>query len=177
MNLEAMTAVEFGKFVGVSEKTVRNWMNNNGLPFSEAGRGRVIESVAAVRWYVGYCHGSDGKSVKNSAPVPELEDSEDYGAALARKTRAEADLKELQLAERRGQVASIEDVEKVVTASSLATKTQIEGLPAKLATQLVGIDDRNTVQKLLAREMSQLLTNLASIDAIRELARSNGEDD
>jgi hypothetical protein len=179
MNPAAMSAVEFGKFVGVSEKTVRNWMNNNGLPFADTGRSRVIESVAAVKWYVAYCgteSGNGGNSVKNKAIETQPAISEDYGEALARKTTAEADLKELQLAERRGQVASIEDVERVLSAAIIATKTQIEALPSKLANQLVGVPDRNTVQSLLAREMNQLLTNLATIDAVREATRTGEEE-
>jgi hypothetical protein len=179
MDFAAMSAVEFGELVGVSEKTVRNWMNNNGLPFADAGRSRVIESVAAVKWYVAYCgteSGNGGNNVKNKASQTEPEVSEDYGEALARKTTAEADLKELQLAQRRGQVASIEYVEKVVTASIVATKTQIEALPSKLANQLIGISDRTTVQKLLSREMNQLLTNLATIDAVREAGNVGDEE-
>jgi len=175
MNPSAMSAVEFGKFVGVSEKTVRNWMNNNGLPFTDAGRSRVIDSVAAIKWYVSYCGGSGGNSVKNHPLESQPEDAESYEDALARKTRAEADLKELQLAERRGAVASIEDVEKAVSAANIATRTQIEALPSKLATQLVGVEDRNTVQRVLQREMTQLLTNLATIDAVRESARASGD--
>jgi hypothetical protein len=75
------------------------------LPFSDAGRSRIIESVAAIKWYIAYCKtegGNNGNLVKNQPSETEPEVSENYEGALARKTIAEADLKELQLAERRG---------------------------------------------------------------------------
>lgn len=179
-DLTSLTVVQVAKLLGVADRSVRNWMNNNGLQYSKSAKGRTLDWHVTLKWFIAYRVaelGNDRNAAKNSAQIPVDDDSESYEDALARKTRAEANLKELQLAERRGQVASIEDVEKVVSASSVATRTQIEGLPSKLATQLVGLSEKSAVQKILSREMSQLLTNLATIDAVKEVARRSGEDD
>lgn len=77
----------------------------------------------------------------------------------------------------RKQVASIEDVEKVLTSANLATKTQIEALPSKLAIQLIGIDDQGRIHQIIHRETSQLLTNLATIDTVRDAAGAPEGDD
>jgi phage terminase Nu1 subunit (DNA packaging protein) len=110
-------------------------------------------------------NGGNGKAAGGSAPE---EPEEDYKEALARKTRAEADLMELKLARERGQVAAIADVEKVLSAANSSTRTLSQSFPAQLAPQLVGLEDRAAIFTLLQRECSQLLGNLANMDAILE---------
>jgi phage terminase Nu1 subunit (DNA packaging protein) len=171
MNLSALSAVELAELFDVSEKTIRNWMNSNGLPFTAAGRGRVVAWPDALKWFVEYRiaeAGSVGKFSKNQASTDKPVATESYEDALGRKTRAEADLKELQLARERGQVAAIADVEKVLSASTLATQTQILAVPSRLSTQMLGIEDQSRAVAILTAEMRQLLSNLATIDAIRE---------
>lgn len=171
MNLAALSAVEVGNLLGVSDKTVRNWMNKSNLPFSDAGRARTIEWTKAFRWYLDTQVNSDGNG-GNKTPDKVLvlvpEDSETYEEALARKTRAEANLKELQLAKERGQVASVSDVERVLAASTKATQTQILALPSRLAPRMLGIEDHGRAVAIIQAEAHQLLSNLATIDAIRE---------
>ena len=182
MNLDALSAVEVGKLFGVSEKTVRNWMNKNGLPFDASGRARTIEWAKAFRWYLDTQVNSDGNGGNQASPLALVEDpgvSESYEMALARKTRAEANLKELQLAKERGQVASIPDVERVLAGATKATQTQILALPSRLAPRMLGIEDHVRAVAIIQAETHQLLSNLATIDAVREasgLAQS-GEDE
>ena len=89
---------------------------------------------------------------------------------------ADADLKELELARERGQVAAIQDVERVLTSANKSIQTRILAMPASLATQLLGIDDRNRIFNLLDRACRDLLTNLAGIDAVREARAARPED-
>jgi excisionase family DNA binding protein len=177
VNLDSLTAVEVAKLLDVTEKTVRNWMNDNGLPSKKVGRGRTVEWREALKWFVAYSGGNDGNGVRNPVPEAEPEPAESYDVALARKTRAEADLKELQLAKERGQVAAIGDVERVLAASCRATQTQILAIPSRLATRLLGIEDHGTAVRILEAELRQVLTNLATIDAVREAAGVSAEDD
>ena len=171
MNLASLSAVEASQLLGVSEKTVRNWMNKSGLPFSDAGRSRVLDWPSTFRWYLETqvtSSGKGGNQAVKSDPVSPPDDSETYEEALTRKTKAEANLKELQLAQRRGQVASIADVEKVLNASVKATQTQVLAVPSRLATRILGLEDHARAVSILDAEMRQLLTNLATIDAVRE---------
>lgn len=166
VNFAALTAPQAAEMFGVSEKTVRNWMNDNGLPFSGAGRGRTVNAAKAIEWHHEYAGGKNGKTTQ---PEPEV-DEESYDDALARKTRAEADLKELQLARERGQVAAIADVEKVITAANLAAQTQLLAMPARLSTQILGLEDPARAVAIVDSEVRHILTNLADIDAVREAA-------
>lgn len=180
VNFDALTAVQAAAMFDVSEKTVRNWMNDNGLPFAGSGRGRTVKASDAIRWHEEYTRkqgGNGGKFAPVAATSGVPEPLESYEDALSRKTRAEADLKELQLARERGQVASIADVEKVLAASTLATQTQILAVPSRLSTRMLGIQDHGQAVAILDSEMRQLLTNLATIDAVKEAATAAGEDE
>jgi hypothetical protein len=156
-------------------------MNKGGLPSQDAGRGRVLNWHEALKWYVNYRIAESGNSgnepVKSSDPdAPEVP-PETYDAALARKTRAEADLKELQLAKERSQVASIVDIERALSSSHKASQTRILALPSTLAVQLVGLDDRAEVFGILQRECNQLLSDLANIDVFANANSGKPEDE
>lgn len=170
VNFDALTAVQAAEMFGVTEKTVRNWINDNGLPCSGDGRGRTVHAAKAIQWHHEYTARKSGNAAR-PAPVDDSgEQSESYDDALARKTRAEADLKELQLAKERGQVAAIADVERLLSASNLAVQTQVLAVPARLSTQILGLEEPGRAVAILEAEMRHLLSNLASIDAVREAA-------
>ena len=172
---ELLTVVETAERLFVTERTVRNWLKGNDLPSSESGKGRMLEWRTTLAWYVGYKAeelGNDGNGSAPdgnvSAPDGNVGPEETYEAALSRKTRAEADLKELQLAKARGEVASISDVERVLTSSNIAIQTQMLAVPSRLATQLLGQDDHARVVTILTSEIRQVLSNLASAGDVRE---------
>jgi phage terminase Nu1 subunit (DNA packaging protein) len=139
-----LTAVTVAVELGVTKQTVYNWLKNEGLPFVGTARGKIIGLRQLIDWHHSQAKREGVKAVKLGTQAEPAQPPESYEAALARKTRAEADLKELQLAEKRGEVASIDDVEKVLAASNVAMRPQIEAVPSHLATQLVGVPDRNT---------------------------------
>lgn len=180
-NFAVMTVAEVAELLKVESRTVRNWINEKGLPAKQDGRGRLLDWYEALAWYVKFRiseSGNDGNrkrpDSKNSPDEPE----ESYNEALARKVRAEADLIELKLARERGQVAAIADVEKVLSAANSSTRTLIQAFPAQLAPQLIGLEDRAAIFTLLQRECSQLLGNIATMDAILEvgeIAREKAE--
>lgn len=170
VNFSALTAVQAAEMFGVSEKTIRNWMNDNGLPCSGSGRGRTIDAAKAIQWHHEYTAGKSGNGGRNPPAAPAEVAIETIDQAMLRKTVAEADLKELQLAKERGQVAAIGDVEKLLSVSNLAVQTQLLAVPSRLATQMLGIEEHGRAVIVLEAEMRQVLSNLASIDAVREAA-------
>jgi excisionase family DNA binding protein len=170
-NLTALTVSDAAKLFGVDARTVRNWINDKGLPATSDGHCRVLNWQKALAWFIQYRieeSGNSGNRPSSGACGEPIEWPESYDDALARKTRAEADLKELQLARERGEVAAIGDVGRVLASATKATQTIILALPSRLATQLVGLDDRGKVYAILQRECNGLLGNLARIEAMRE---------
>ena len=179
-NYSTLTVPDVAELLGVTDRQVRNWIKDKGLPAKSDPRGFTLDWPSTLEWYVGYRSAQNGGNGGNRRPgtgsdLPE-EPAESYEDALARKTRAEADLKELQLARERGEAASIADVEKALSSANASTKTLIQAFPSRLSTQLLGIDDRAKMFAILQRECNALLGNLASIDAVFQ-ARNRQEDE
>ena len=172
-----MSVTEVSELLLVTARQVRNWIKEKGLPARSSERGKILNWPDALEWYVTHRTqlGGNGGSRSSLAGSDDLgEEVESYEAALARKTRAEADIKELILARERSEVVSIGDVEKAVTRSNKSIQTLIQAFPASLAPQLVSIDDRARIFAMLQRECNELLTNLTRIEAVVE--RRDGPD-
>jgi phage terminase Nu1 subunit (DNA packaging protein) len=163
--MEVLELEDIASLLGVSERMIRNYIKDNALPCRNDGRKRVFVWDEVREWYVAYRIAKDGSRGSLSTQVPV---KEDINAASLRKTVAEADLKELQLAKERGQVAAIDDVERILSAANMATQTQILAVPSRLATQMLGLEDHGRAVSILEAEMRQLLSNLATIDAVKE---------
>lgn len=169
---------EVAALLGVTDRQVRNWIKDKGLPAKSDSRGFSLKWPDALEWYVGYrsaqTAGNGGNRAhgagQNAPEVPE----ETYDQALTRKTKAEADLKELQLARERTEVAAIADVEKALTNANAATRTLIQALPSRLSTQLLGLTDRTQLHAILERETNGLLGNLATVKAVLEVGAKHG---
>ena len=170
---DSLSAADVAELLGVTEKSVRNWMNKNGLQFVDGQRGRSLKWPDVLEWYVRYraetrTEAPEKTRVKSGPDSgPELP-PENYEAALARKTRAEADLKELDLAERRGQVAGISDVRKTLSTLARAIQSKILAMPARLTTRLAGAEDRSEVEAILKAECQIVCSELASMKAAGE---------
>ena len=173
--MEALELEDVASLLGVSERMVRNYIKDNGLPCTGDGRGRRFVWADVREWFVKYRIELAGSRGNLGSQIPVVSE-ETLEEAILRKTKAEADLKELQLAKERGQVASIADVEKAIAASTIVAQTQILAVPSRLASRLLGMDDYKRVVAILEGEMRQLLSNLATIDAVKEAARSEVED-
>ena len=172
-NFDTLTPADVAELLDVSEKTVRNWMNKCELPFTEGARGRVMKWSDAREWYVlrriedSGKLGKSGNSVKKTAPAMEpgapAGSDETYNEALTRKTIADANLRELELAAERGDVVAVADVEQSIAKVATSLKTAILALPAKLVTRLYGVKDRNAMRAILDIEARDLCAKLATI--------------
>ena len=180
-NYSTMTVPDIAELLGVTDRQVRNWIRDKGLPAKSDPRGYTLDWHVTLRWFVTYrmseTSGTRGnRRTPTGSDLPEVPE-ESYEDALARKTRAEADIKELQLARERSQVASIADVERILTNANKSIQTLILALPTRLATQVQGIEDRVRLVTIIDRECRALLSNLANIDAITETQPFNPEED
>lgn len=167
-NPEGLSVVAVAEGLGVTKQSVYNWLKNDGLLFVDTPKGKFIKLRDLIDWHVKLETAQPVKPVKNSASEPDEGEKESINDAILRKTVAEADIREHELAEMRRQVASIKDIEKVLTAANLATKTQVEALPARLSVQLVAIAEQKIIHGIIEREVKQLLTNLATIEDVIE---------
>lgn len=179
-NYSALSVSDVAELLSLTDRQVRNLIKDKGLPARSDPRGFTLDWPTTLEWYVGYRSaqkpGNGGNRRSGNGSEGPEEPEETLDEAILRKTKAEADLKELQLARERGEVAAIQDVERVLTSANKSIQTRILAMPASLATQLLGIDDRNRIFNVLDRSCRDLLTNLASIDAVREARTAQPED-
>lgn len=172
----ALPVSDVAELLGVTDRQVRNWIKDKGLPSKSDPRGALLDWPTSLRWYVAYQNDKSGGNGGSRRPLSgsdgSLEPEETLEQAILRKTKAEADLKELQLAHEQAQVVSISDLERVLASANRSIQTQILSLPAGLAPQLMGMDDRQKIHALIDRSCRSLLSNLANIDAVREARTS-----
>ena len=171
-NYSALPVSDVAELLGVTPRQVRNWIIDKGLPAKHDPRGRLLDWPTTLQWYVAFQmdekRGNGGNRRPGTGPDSSEEPQETFDQAILRKTKAEADLKELQLAREQGQIVAITDLERVLANSNRSIQTQVLALPAGLAPQLIGMDDRQKIFNLIDRSCRSLLSNLANIDAIRQ---------
>lgn len=174
------TIAEAATILKVTGRQIRNWIKDKGLPAEKIPGVQKLDAAKVIAWYVDFRiaeNGNLGNRRRSGAADSPAEPEECYEDALARKTRAEADLKELQLARERGEVAAIADVERVLIGANKSIQTRILAMPSALAPQLIGLDDRQRINLILERYCHDVLSNLASIDAVRDARGAPTEDD
>ena len=135
---------EVAKFLNLSKGSFYRLIETGVIPKSENGEyilGEVVDSYWRNQF-----------------------DSEGLKAAQTRLTTAQAELKELELAEQRGEIHRASAIAKVWTDSVINAKTRLLAIPTKTGPQLVGQDLQTIVTKLKD----------AIYEALRELADYDG---
>lgn len=164
--MAALDVQDVAQLLGVSDRMVRNYANGAGIPFTGDGRGRRFDWSAVLAWYVDYqinLRGSRGSAkAVTTANDPASITLEQIKQDL-RKTTAEADRLELKLAQERGDVVAIGDVQSSVEKVASALKTAILSWPQKLTPDLTRVKDRGAVRGILDKAARELCRQLAVI--------------
>jgi phage terminase Nu1 subunit (DNA packaging protein) len=125
-----------------------------GMP--REGRGQY-DPVKCMLWYIRYLqHVIEKKSVPtlDGGFVGEREER-------IRLLRADADLREMDLAKERGQLIALADVETMLTDLVLTTKARIMAIAPRLAPELVGETSRVMIQARIEKACNEALAYLA----------------
>jgi excisionase family DNA binding protein len=177
-----LTIDEVAERLLVVDRTIRNWLKDKAMPSTVVPNGRRFVWADVLPWYVKMKADEDGnarKSVLNwqaTEPATQPEDDEirkeqlrigllrkTGGEALLRKAVAEADLKELELGERRRQVVAVEDVSRVMQDTAKNLQVEILGWPTLMIGRIYGMRDRNQLFALLTSSSRDLCTRLAGV--------------
>lgn len=142
-----------------------------GLPKADRG---VYDVIACLRWYVRYLQ---RKLVERALP----EDGDGDGGGPATSSAAtrhkmlsiEAELKQIELAEKREQLISIEKAEKDLAAIVVEIRTRILALPPRLAAEVLGETDLAISQVKIDRSLKGALECLSQYDPDDELAQTS----
>ena len=80
-----------------------------------------------------------------------------------RLLRADADLKEIELAKERSQLLAISDVESALNDLFLAAKSRMMGIAPRLAAELIGETSRVMIQAKIEKACKESLAHLARL--------------
>jgi len=120
------------------------------------GRGQY-DPVKCMLWYIRYLQNALQKK-----SVPTLEGGfVGEREERVRLLRADADLREIELAKERGQLIALADVEKTMTDLVLTTKARIMAIAPRLAPELVGETSRVMIHAKLEKALKEALAALA----------------
>lgn len=144
---------QLSKLLNVTPRRIQQ-LANEGMP--RKGKG-AYEDRACLLWYVRYLQ----EALKVKA-VP----SGDGGYTPLKDVRhrsimADADLKEIMLAEKRGELIEVQDVVKIFTDLVVMTKARILATPAQIAAAVVGESSRVMIQAKVDEKLREALKQLA----------------
>jgi hypothetical protein len=128
-----------------------------GLP--KEGRGQ-FDPVKCMLWYIRYLQGAlEKKSVPtlDGGFVGEREER-------VRLLRADADLREMELARERSLVISIVDYERTLADIILTTKARVMAIAPRAAPEVTGQTSRVMVQALIEKQCKDALSYLAKAE-------------
>ena len=126
-----------------------------GLP--REGRGQY-DAVKCMLWYIRYLQAVIEKKAVNLGPGEGFAGEREERVRLL---RADADLREIELAKERSQLVSIADVEAFHATLVQTAKARMRGIPARIAPELVGEMSRVMIQAKLEKVIDDALTVLA----------------
>jgi phage terminase Nu1 subunit (DNA packaging protein) len=145
--MEKVTSKKLAGIYGVSEKTVKKWQ---ALGLFTKGPDRLIDLEAAVRGI--YQHQKE---------LAVGQGSDELIAQRTRIARADAERKELELSQLRGDLLPAEAVRKDTFALSRAVRDTIENIPGRISAILAAETSEHKVRELLAGELRQALQELS----------------
>lgn len=120
-----------------------------GMPKKSAGK--YDESVC-LKWYVRHLHKKIEKKGDEFSGLNEQR---------VRGLRASAETRELELAQKKGELVKLSDVQRVWSDLILMTKARLLSIPPRLAIDVLGESSRVMLQAKIERAIKDALTQLA----------------
>ena len=151
--MATVNAEKIAQALNLTESRVHQLVKE-GLPKEARGQ---YDPVKCMWWYIRYLQ----RALERKA-VPTL----DGGFVGEREERirllrADADLREIELAKERSQLVSIDDVEREMTDLILTTKSRIMAVAPRLAPELLGETSRVMVHAKIDKALKEALLALS----------------
>lgn len=142
--------------LNVTERRVQQ-LSKEGLPKELRGK---YELGKCMLWYIRYLQGALEAAGRRDGGE---EDFSGLREEKKRIMRAEADLKEIELAKERGNLISIVDFEKEMTDLVLTTKARVMAIAPRIAPELVGENSRVMIQAKVEKACKEALELMAKV--------------
>lgn len=140
------------KLFGLTERRVQQLAQEGIIPKPEKNQ---YELVGSVRSYIDYLQ----QRAFGKGAVPQ-----DTHLERARLLKAQADMAEIELAERTGSLVTVERVEADWTDMVAACRAKMLGIPTKTAYQIAHLDKPEEIEKFLKRTIYEALAEMATYE-------------
>lgn len=184
-----ITLKEFAKHLGVSPSYVtalkqagRLVLDEEGRVFVEASCARIADTAGgneAVAARHAKRRGRTASDPIGAAAAPDHETPEPVGGRAywdRRAAAASAELREIELAEKKGTLVQVEAVRRAGVEIGTALRSALENLPDQLAPALVAINDEVKVHALLAEHFQAVLNDISvKLGKLNELRSAPAE--
>ena len=153
--MPTVDVTKVASFLNLDERRIQQLVKE-GMPREARGQ---YDPIKCAGWYIRYLQNAlEKKAVPNldGGFVGEREER-------VRLLRADADLREMELAKERGLLVALPDVERTLSDLVQTTKARILAIPPRLAPELVGETQRTMIQAKLERACVEALAYLAKV--------------
>ena len=170
---EAMDIETVADLLNVSTRQIRTYVSQCEMPYRKEGRTPMFDWHLVLDWYVGYKSALEagdrplpGDEDEGEELAPDGGKNEDIRQATLRKTRAEANLKELALSRQRREVITIADAKVRLDRMMGNLRTKLLGIAPKLASRLEGVKARPERESAIREEMENLCREISTGEII-----------
>jgi phage terminase Nu1 subunit (DNA packaging protein) len=140
LQAKTVTVARLARLFGCSERQVQRFVTRDGMPRAKHG---LYNFDACIRWRIAILENQ--LSQKAATPAEER----NHDRERTRQISANADLKELKLQERRGELVTITLYQNVMARMIGTARQHLLNLPSRVAHELVGLDHKAIKAKLL----------------------------
>jgi phage terminase Nu1 subunit (DNA packaging protein) len=159
--MAAVNAVKIAQALNLTEQRVHQLVRE-GLP--KEGRG-LFDAVKCMLWYVRFLQRALEKK-----SMPTL-DGGFVGERVerVRLLRAQADLREMELASLQSSVIPVADYERTLAALIQTVKVRVMAIAPRVAPEVTGQDSRVMAQAIVEKECKEALSYLAKSENYKNL--------
>ena len=163
MKAELVTKSEYAARRGCAPSAVTRALNEGRITAIVVdGRAMIDPAVADIQWGRNTRRRVDSRPATDAAAAPPTDgDPVSYEDARRRREQAEAQLAELKLAEKCGDLVRVADVTSALTKRIIIYRDSMLQIPARLSAQLAAESDEASVYAILDKELRHVMTELA----------------
>lgn len=158
---EIVSMIQLAKLMGVSSKTIKNWVNVGMEGDYGSGKGWVFDSAKCFRWRIEK-EANDIFERFNLSPedgvITKLE-------AERRTAVANSELIQLKLEKEREQVALIDDLMLNFSSALSEVRGKLVSLPSRIS-GLISHQEQSEIDKILEKEVQDMLEALSDYNHV-----------
>lgn len=174
-----LNRAELAEFMGISLPTVDKWVRDGCPVENRPGRNSTKKqyefySADVIEWRTQMALADLRQDYQDEAD--EL-DQQTTDQVYRRKLKLQADIVELELREKRGELVRVEDVTRANIKMVSACRRRLLSIPSKLARQLTDESNTEVIHAAIEREVCQALHELSRLDIDADILSDPGGDE